>query len=309
MSMNEPTKGPTVTKSIRVRPEIKQKVEELFAESGLPTEGEFLEYMAQLVEMQQLKEGVAAGYRKLLEEREYHKRRDEEIFMMMIQSEAAARLELTQGHEAVLAERNAAFLAQEQTIADMTIEMKQLKDEGGRLSKENSDQAKQIAQYEDNTKKSNLLLEQYEEKNKALSAQLTDFQETMDENKELHRQVDELSRQAEKQTDQIASLEREQQRIEQQHAERIAQLEARHAEELERLKEKLDVQRERELVQARSEYQEKLEKVNAEATAKQQESTALITKLYEQINELREQLQTQGRSAASKGRGGDKQQQ
>ncbi|MDO3682005.1 hypothetical protein [Paenibacillus ehimensis] len=306
MSMNEPSKVPTVTKSIRVRPEIKQKVEELFAGSGLQTEGEFLEYLAQLFEMQQLKEGVAAGYRKLLEEREYHKRRDEEIFMTMIQSEAAARLELTQSHEAVLAERNAVFLAQEQTIAELTAEIKQLREEVARFAKENGDQAKQLTQFEDITKKNNLLLEQYEEKNTALSAQLTEYQETLDENKMLHRQVDELTRQTEKQAEQIESLEREQQRVEQQHADRIRQLEARQAEELDRLKERLDVQRERELVQTRSEYQEKLEKLGAESTARQQEATAQISKLYEQINELREQLQAQGRSASSKGRGGDK---
>lgn len=287
MSMNEP-KTSTIPKSYRVKPETKAKVEALFADSGISTEGDFLEYMAQLVEMQQLKEGVASGYRKLLEEREYHQRRDQDIFMTMIQSEAAARLELTQTHEAVLSERNTAFLLQEQTIQELKTESKEQTEANERITKEYAELGKQVAQLEDISKKNDLLLEQYKEKNADLSEQLADYQATMEENKALQHQVNELKSQTEKQ------------------AEQIKQLETRHDEALERLQERLDLQRERELLKVQAEYQEKLEKAGVDATNRQQEANTQMSKLYEQINELRAQLQAPRSNAPKPREGGNK---
>ncbi|MEF3304199.1 hypothetical protein [Paenibacillus sp. GYB003] len=294
-------KGATVPKTYRGRPETIAKLEELMANSGLPTQAEFLDHIAGIVEMTQLKDGIASGYRKLLDEREYHIRRDQEILLTIIQSEAASKLELTQKHEETLAERNAAFMAQEQTISEMTAEMKQLKEERGRLEKELQEKAERLSQYENITRKNDLLLEELGEKNKTLVGQLSEYQAAVDENKELRQQINELTRQTEKQAERITSLEQQQERDRQQQTEQLAQLKERHAEELERLKDRLEVQRERELVQVRSEYQEKLEKVSAEANAKQKEATVQISKLYEQLNALREQ-QVQGRSATAKGR-------
>ncbi|MEF3309363.1 hypothetical protein PV433_10665 [Paenibacillus sp. GYB004] len=294
-------KGATVPKTYRGRPDVIQKLEELMQNSGLPTQADFLEYVAGLVEMTQLKEGVASGYSKLIEEREYHLRREQEIIMTIIQSEAAAKLELMQKHEYTLAERNTAFLAQEQTITELAADIKHLKEERGRLEKDFGEQAKRLEQFGDLTRKSDLLLEQFEEKNKVLNSQLSEYRATMDENKALVQRVDELVRQIKKQEERILSLEQDQERDRQSHTDKISQIKERHAEELERLKDRLDVQRERELVHVRSEYQEKLEKVGAEATAKQQEATTQISKLYEQLHTLREQHQVQGRAGASEG--------
>lgn len=51
------------TKAYKVSPETKEKLESLFAESGMDTQETFIEHVASLYEMQQLKEG-AAGYKK-----------------------------------------------------------------------------------------------------------------------------------------------------------------------------------------------------------------------------------------------------
>lgn len=215
--------------------------------------------------MQQIKDGVAAGYQKLLDEREYHIRRDQEILLTIIQSEAAARLELKQGHEVVLAERNAVFMALEQTIADLDQGLKRNEEENKRLAKENEELMKHISQLEDVSRKNNLLLEQYQEKNGSLSAQLTDYQDALEENKVLHQKMTELNRQMEKQSSAIRLLEHEQQ-----------QNEKWHMEELGRLKEGFEVQREKEVLKVRSECQDKIEKAMNE-----------VKGLYEQLYLLR----------------------
>ncbi|MFS0728359.1 hypothetical protein [Paenibacillus sp. 1P07SE] len=287
------SKGPTIPKTYRARPEVITKLEELMGSSGLPTQADFLEYVAGIVEMSQLKEGVALGYRKLLEEREYHLRRDQEILMTIIQTEAAERLDLTQGFEGKLEERNQGFLVQEQTIAEQKEELKQAVEEKERLAKELTEQAKQVAQLEAIRQKNDLLLSQYEEKNHSLSEQLTGYGEAMEENKALRHQVDELTRSAEKQTERLAALEQAHEREQQQHAEQVAQLVARHEEALKSQRERLDVQRERELVQLRSEYQSKQEAASAEAARKAQDASDKIAALYETINGLREGVQSQ----------------
>ncbi|MGM1023746.1 MAG: hypothetical protein ACQEXV_25205 [Bacillota bacterium] len=292
----------TTIKNYRVKPEIRKAVERQYADSEFETEGDFLEYLSQLHEMQQLKSGVASGYRKLLNEREYHRRRDEEIFLTMIQSEAAARLELTQNHEAVLAERNNAFLAQEQTITELNLGIKQIKEERDALTKERVEYEQLIAQLRENQKKGDMLVEEYREKIDTLSGLVNQYQAAAQENKQLGEQVLALEKMEDKQANQIAKLESD-----------IAALKQQKEEELKQQEARLDIQKERELLKLQGDYQAKIEQLSAEMRKASEESTAEIRKLLNDLNNLREsktegakstaKSTTNRRSAAGKGEG------
>ncbi len=83
------------TKAYKVSTELKEKLESLFSDSGMDTQEAFIEHIATLYEMQRMKEGGAVGYKKQLDELEYHIRRPMELFLGMIETEAAERLQLS----------------------------------------------------------------------------------------------------------------------------------------------------------------------------------------------------------------------
>lgn len=296
------------TKAYKVSPEVKEKLEKLFAESGMDTQEAFIEHIAALYEMQQLKEG-AAGYKKQLDELEYHTRRMNELFLSMIGTEAAERLQLTQQHEEVLADRSATIFSQEQELSDMRKEAKQQADELARLAKENADQAKHIEQLGEISRKDGLLVDEYRQKIDTLSGLVNEYKAAADENKGLQAEVSRLTGLTEKQAQQIADLEDDVRTLQELKDESLRQQEERHKEALERLTERKDVEKERELLQVRTEYQAKLEKTNAEATerlrAANEESTAKIRELYAQIGSLQEQLAAREDKPKRKGPGGE----
>jgi DNA repair exonuclease SbcCD ATPase subunit len=267
-------------KSYKVSPELKEKLETLFAESGLETQEAFLEHVAALYEMQRLKEGGAVGYKKQLDELEYHTRRSVELFLSMLETETAERLQLTQQHEETLADRAATIFNQEQEIADLRKETKQQADELARLGKENEALAKQAEQLAEISRKDNLLVEEYRQRIDTLSGLVNEYKAAADENKDLKAQLTELTQLTNQQSRQIEELQQEIKDLEELSNERIRAQEARHKEDMERLAERKDLEKERDLLHLRTEYQAKLEKINEEATAK-------LRELYEQINQMR----------------------
>lgn len=267
-------------KSYKVSPDLKEKLETLFAESGLETQEAFLDHVATLYEMQRLKEGGAIGYKKQLDELEYHTRRSVELFLGMIETENAERLQLNQQHEETLAARASTILVQEQEISELRKETKQQADEIGRILKENEVQTKQAEQLAEISRKDNLLVEEYRKRIDTLSGLVNEYKAASDENKDLKAQLAEGTRLTQQQAAQIAELQQDAKDLEELSHERIRAQEVRHKEEMERLAERKDVEKERELLQLRTEYQGKLEKANEETTAK-------LRELYEQMNQMR----------------------
>jgi len=274
------------TKAYKVSPELKEKLETLFAESGMETQEAFIEHIAALYEMQQMKDGHAVGYKKQLDELEYHARRSVELFLGMIDTEAAERMQLTQQHDEALTERAAIILNQEQEIAELRKQTKQQAEEMAKLTKENQAQAQQIEQLSEISRKDNLLVEEYRQRIDTLSGLVNEYKAAGEENQQLKVSVSELTSQTDKQAAQIASLERDIAILKEVQEEQLHQREERHREALERLAERKDVERERDLLALRTEYQTKLEKANEDATAK-------LRELYEQIRELQRPIKTE----------------
>ncbi|WP_188594585.1 aspartyl-phosphate phosphatase Spo0E family protein [Paenibacillus silvae] len=68
----------------KVDPEVKEKIEKLFEESGLPTQESFLLHMSELFELEQLKS--LGSYTKDIEQLEYHTSSKLKLFMVMLQT-------------------------------------------------------------------------------------------------------------------------------------------------------------------------------------------------------------------------------
>lgn len=269
------------TKAYKVSPELKEKLERLAAESGLETQEAFIENLASLYELQQLKAGNGSGYSKQIEELEYHIRRPLDLFIGMIKTEAAERLQLSQRHEEVNADRAAAIFAQEQEIADLKKEAKAKAEELALLTKENESQIKISEQLEVAARDKGLLVDQYREKVDTLSGLLNDYKAAAEENKELLTKITVLTTLTDKQAVRVTNLEGDLVALDELRIEQLHQAEEKQAEALERLTDRKEVEKERELLALRTEYQGKLEKVNEDATLK-------LRDLYEQIRQLQQ---------------------
>ena len=157
------------TKAYKISSELKEKLERLAAESGLETQEAFIEQLAALYELQLLKEGNGSGYAKQIDELEYHSRRSVELFVGMINTETAERLQLSQQHEEKQAAVTAELFAQQQEILELRKEAKAQAEDLVRLTKENESQAKLVEQLEASAHDKTLLVEEYRQRIDTLS--------------------------------------------------------------------------------------------------------------------------------------------
>lgn len=287
------------TKAYKVSTELKEKLERLAAESGLETQEAFIEQLAALYELQQLKEGNGSGYAKQIDELEYHTRRSAEIIVSVINTEAAARLELSQQHEEKQETAAAELFAQQGEIAELRKEAKVQAEELARLTKENESQAKLVEQLEASAHDKTLLVEEYRQRIDTLSGLVNEYKEAADENKELKTKVLGLTEITKKQAEEIDKLKVDKQVIDDQRVRELEQLKESHRDALERQTERKDVEKEREMLALRTEYQTKLEKEREDATSK-------LRELYEQRDQLREEIAKLQQQPPKAGDGGGK---
>jgi colicin import membrane protein len=273
-----------ITKAYKVSADVKEKLETLFSQSGMDTQESFIEHIAMEYEKQQLKEGIA-GYKKQLDELDYHIRRTNELFLAMISTEGAERLELVQQHEIKLAEIAEVTFSQEQEISDLKKQTKQQEEELAKILKESADIATQLGQAQEMSRKDNLLVDEYSKRIHSLTGLLDENKAAADENKKLKTEITELTKLTDKQAEQVIELEGNIKAMDELRVEQVRQLSERHKEDLERLAERKELEKERELLSVKGEYQDKIEKMNADDNEK-------LKGLYDQINKLRERLET-----------------
>lgn len=271
------------TKAYKISPELKEKLERLAAESGLETQEAFIEQLAALYELQQLKEGNGSGYRKQIEELEYHLSRPLALFTSMIETEAAARLDMSQQHEEKVGGLSVELFAQQEEIATLKKEAKAQADELARIAKDNESQIKLVEQLQESVRDKGLIVDQRGQEIATLSSLVNEYKAAADENKELKTEVSRLTTITEKQAKEIDELKIDKQVIDDQRVRELEQLEERHREALERQAERKDVEKERELLAIRTEYHTKFEKEQEVATTK-------IREMYEQRDQLREEI-------------------
>lgn len=268
------------TKAYKISPELKEKLERLAAESGLDTQEAFIEQLAGLYELQQLKEGNGSGYAKQIEMLQYHLAQPLEMFKSMLNTETAVRLQMTEQHDEKLATLSATIFSQEQEISELRKQTKVQAEEMAHLTKEIEAQTKIGKQLEAAARDKDLLVEQYLEKVDTLSGLVNQYREAAEENKSLKNEVSRITSENEKITSRVTALEGEIKTLDELRIKQVQQAEEQKQEALERLSERKDLEKERELLAVRSEYQTKIEKEREETTDK-------IRELYEQIDRLR----------------------
>lgn len=283
---------PKLVKAYKVSPELKERLERLAEESGLETQENFIEHMASLYELQQMKEGKGVGYSKQIEELQYHLRRPLEIFVGMIETESAERLQMVQQHETTLDIRAQTIQILQKNEEGYKKELQELAETALQYEKELDSKSKLITQLEGAAADKGMLVEQYKEKNDTLTGLVNDYRSAADENKELLTKVNQLTKLTDGQEAKVKALEADVSTLEELRVELLRQQEERHKEIverlnerqkelIERLEERKEVEKERELLTLRTEYQAKLEKANEEGTLK-------IRDLYEQIRQLQQ---------------------
>lgn len=269
------------TKGFKINTDFGIKLEELIKESGLGNEA-FLEYLVALHEMQKLKEGSALGYQNQIEELEYHSKRNVELFISMLETEAATRMQLSQDHEDSISQRAETIMAQEREIARLEKDLSQSSEKIMQINKENESLNKQIEQQQEISKKDNLLVEEYKSKLDTLTGLVNQYKSAADENQELRSELNQYKLSHKELTREIEELKIKLDERNEAFKSYIADTEARVKSDQERLIERKDVEKERELLNLRTEYQEKLEQSQTESTVK-------IRELYELIEKLRQQ--------------------
>lgn len=270
------------TKAYKISPELKEKLERLAAESGLETQEAFIEQLAALYELQQLKEGSGSGYAKQIEEYEYHSRRGAELIVSIVQTEAAERLQLSQQHEEKQAAVAAELFAQQDEIAELRKAAKAQAEELARLAKENEAQARLIEQLEAAARDKGLLVDQYREKVDTLSGLVNEYKAAAEENKDLKTDISRLTGITEKQGERAAALEADLAAMDELRAEQLRQAEERQREALELLTKQKEAEKKEALADLRERQQDKLEKATEE-----------IRTLYAQIEQLRKGYEQQ----------------
>lgn len=263
-------------KAIKVTSEFKDHLNNIIAQSGLPTDEAWLEEATKLWELKMLKEGNP-GYKKELDELEYHTQRTLEIFISMIGSEAADRHKLVQEHEEQMMQKQDEITRIAAENGEIKKQLQTATELLGQANKDKGELEKQIRQLEEIVRKNDLLISEYKEKNDTLAGLVKEYKPAGDKLRSLESELAKTQSENERMKDNVRRLEMQ-----------ATQLEERHKEELARLAEKKDLEKEREILQLRAEHQNKLQEITETSNAKIRELLAAL----EQSN--RSKTQDQG---------------
>ena len=263
-------------KAIKVTSEFKDHLNNIIAQSGLPTDEAWLEEATKLWELKMLKEGNP-GYKKELDELEYHTQRTLEIFISMIGSEAADRHKLVQEHEEQMMQKQDEITRIAAENGEIKKQLQTATELLGQANKDKGELEKQIRQLEEIVRKNDLLISEYKEKNDTLAGLVKEYKPAGDKLRSLESELAKTQSENERMKDNVRRLEMQ-----------ATQLEERHKEKLARLAEKKDLEKEREILQLRAEHQNKLQEITETSNAKIRELLAAL----EQSN--RSKTQDQG---------------
>lgn len=270
------------TKAYKLDPELKEKLERLARESGLDTQEAFIKQLAELYELQQLKEGNGSGYVKQIDTLQYHLNQTLALFTSMIDTEAADRLRLSQQHEEKQATAASELFAQQEEISELRKAAKAQADELERIVKENEQQAKLVEQLSESVRDKGLIVDQRGQEIATLSGIVNEYKAAAEENKDLKTEVSRLTVLTDKQAVRVTTLEGDLAALEASKVEQLGQAEERHREALELLSKQKDAERKESLADLRDKQQDRLEQTTEE-----------IRKLYAQIEQLRKDHEQQ----------------
>lgn len=268
------------TFGVKVSDDLYDKVKLMIENSG-DSAKEWFEKAVAFSELQSIKQG-ATDYSQDLNELEVHTARIYELVSNMVQRSIYIKDHAVKEISDKL-EQKESIIGEYQEKAKAAIEELKLAQESIKeLEREKEESLKQLEDLRSTNENNQLLINEYKEKNDTLSGLVTKYQSYADENEKLKEQfareqerlqsqVKEISGQNDDQQDEIKDLKQQ-----------VQSLQEHHAVELERLTEKMDYEKAKALLELEREYQQK-------SVAANDEHTAQIKKLYEELNVARKE--------------------
>lgn len=243
-----------VVKSYKVRPEFKEKVEQLFATSGIKNQDEWLEKIVYDWEMRELAKGNQ-DYTYLLDRLDYFLGGISDIFLTFLHTEKAMKMELEDKHSA---DSNQLLAEMEQLRDDLQKQMTENKEMSEFVEKNRKEiEAKDltIEQLRGLVEKSDLLAKEYSEKNQTLSDLVAKQTKAAEEGEKFAAEAEYAKGEMEKLNNTLREMEI-----------KIKRMEEDHKQALTRALERMELEHDKEKVKLQAEYQEKLESIRSEMT-------------------------------------------
>jgi hypothetical protein len=239
-------------KSFKVTPEFKQKLKDIISESGFGTEDQWLEHVATEYELNQMKE-IVPGYKKILDELQYHKKREAEIFLSILNTESAERFKQQQEYEGKAQAMQLEITGLNERIQLLVSQYQEMEKIHKALGKEKEGLEKTMQQAEQLQVKNNLLVDEYKEKNDTLLGMVKQGKEAVDQRGQLQQEVDRLTKLTESLNRKIEMLEKQQEN----------DRETYHR-DIERIAKEKELEREQVVLKLKIEMQERIDKEREE---------------------------------------------
>ncbi|KQY90950.1 hypothetical protein ASD24_24445 [Paenibacillus sp. Root52] len=296
MSEGNGKRGP---KAYKVFDHVKEKVETLFKESGIEFEGDFLEQMASVYELNQLKTGVGAGYQKQISMLEYHTKHIVDSFVSLIQNEASDRLHITEEHEEKLGKLSLELSAQQDEINSLNSALKGSTEIIAKQEKELEDRDKLIIALQKSAEKDEQILAENKERMDRLSKMLSDNNDKVNRANEIEEEFTELTELTKKLENDLLNAEKSALEAKQQYEEELKRKDIAHQEQLMVASERAEIASEKAVVKIQRELTEQAEIDRRDANAE-------IRRLYAELNDLRKQVADAGKPKPRKAGGEEK---
>jgi chromosome segregation ATPase len=287
--------GKRSSKAYKIFDNVREKVEALFRESGIDFEGDFLEHMASVYELNQLKTGVGAGYQKQITTLEYHAKSVVDIFVSMIQTEAADRISISEGYEEKIVDIASEIRTQQDEIKRLN---QALAGTSGIIAKQEEDisEARKLTvTLQKSAAKDEQLLAENKERIDRLSRMLSDTTERVTQAEALEQRFSELTWLTEDQAKKLEKANTDLKAVSAEYEATLTKLYERHAEDLKRATARAEIDKERAVLAARRELSDQAEK-------ERKEHYAETKRLYSEVDKLRQQL-AEAMQRNPKGRG------
>ncbi|WP_101809500.1 hypothetical protein [Paenibacillus pasadenensis] len=272
----------STTKGFRTTEGTKARAEAALEAAGLPKGTDMLEYMASLVELQNMKTG-ALGYDKQLEELEYHTKRTGELFLSMIQTEGALRHQLTEDHAEKQAKASEQLHTAEVEIQELRSRVKAVDLELQEMAQTAEERAKTIKSLESVNEKNDELVATYRKEISELQGTVARQIEATENAGKLDLALQETKRKTAELEKQLQEEQKMRHEAELRNQEDAARNEVVFQERLDRAQEKAELQRQTELVQLRAQLQ-------SSASESAEKRLGEIRDLYVQLAAVKDEL-------------------
>ncbi|NHN33195.1 hypothetical protein [Paenibacillus agricola] len=272
----------------------REKAEKLFRESGILFEGDFLDHVMSTYELQQMKNGLGAGYQKQISSIEYHVKSLVDHFTSMLTTEQGDRIQLSEGYEEKLNELALQLSVQQDELTEHKKIEQLMKEEQKGLEKDLVDLQKESGNLTQINNKNEEILVENKERIERLSKMVTDGQEAVLQKQELESKIFEITKLSEKQAEELQASREVIESIRLVHEDQIKMLTDKHADELQRAAERAILAQETALLtierRLTEEFTNERLELSREIRNLEKRHSNEIRTLYSDMDKLRQQL-------------------